>query len=70
MFNSQLNVLHNMELLTYKDPEEFSVLLREATRSADDFVIAVVPGGFKSFASEYARIISDFDAKYRNVDCV
>jgi hypothetical protein len=70
MFNAQQNVLHNMQLLLYSDADEFSILLREGVQSSDDFVVAVVPGGFKSFATEYARVIAEFDAKYRNVDCV
>lgn len=39
-------------------------------QSSDDFVIAVVPGGFKSFATEYAHVITEFDSKYKNIDCV
>jgi hypothetical protein len=70
MFNGQQNVLHNMQLLTYNDADEFSILLREGVQSSEDFVIAVVPGGFKSFATEYAKVIAEFDAKYKNVDCV
>ena len=70
MYHNQQNVLHNMELLQYSDPEEFALILREGVNSSQDFVIAVVPGGYRSFATEYARVIAEFDAKYKNVDCV
>lgn len=67
MFRAQRNVLHNMELLQFSDHEEFSLLLRESAKSLDDFVIAVVPGGYRSYMAEYAKVITEFEAKYKNV---
>ena len=46
------------------------MLLRDGANSSEDYVIAVVPGGFRNFATEYGRVIAAFDAEYRNVDCV
>jgi hypothetical protein len=39
-------------------------------KSNEDFVIAVVPGGYRSFITEYGKVIAEFDAKYKNIDFV
>ena len=59
-----------MELITYRDVEEFTLFLTKGVQSLDHFTIAVVPGGFKSFASDYSRAINQFSAAYRNGDNV
>ena len=47
-----------MELITYKDVEEFTLFLTKGVESINHFTIAVVPGGFRSFATEYSRAIN------------
>jgi len=32
--------------------------LREGAKSNEDFVIAVVPGGFRSYATEYNKVVT------------
>ena len=70
MFQNQKNTLNHMQLIHYQDPEEFSILLREGVESLYNFTIAVVPGGFRSFATEYERVIKDFNAAYKNGESV
>ena len=51
MFYGHRNTLNHMSLLTYNDADEFSLFLRDSLSSIENFTIAVVPGGFRSFAS-------------------
>ena len=40
-----------MELITYNDVEQFTLFLTKGVESLDNFTIAVVPGGYKTFSS-------------------
>jgi hypothetical protein len=69
MFHNHRNIFNQMTLETYSDPEQFSLKLRTAI-SSENFIIAVVPGGFRSFATEYSKVINEFIAAYRSGDGV